>query len=67
MLVGVAIGVAPGFDATLDELALLAASAGDVAVARVIARRRAPDPALFVGSGKPTRSRPWWRPPQRTA
>ena len=52
MLVGVAIGVAPGFDATLDELALLAASAGDVAVARVIARRRAPDPALFVGSGK---------------
>jgi GTP-binding protein HflX len=52
VLVGVAIGAAPGFDATLDELALLAASAGDLAVARVIARRRAPDPALFVGSGK---------------
>ncbi|CAD5367322.1 putative GTPase [Rubrivivax sp. A210] len=52
VLVGVAIGSAPGFDDTLDELALLAASAGDVAVARIIARRRAPDPALFVGSGK---------------
>ncbi len=52
VLVGVAIGAAHGFDATLDELALLAASAGDVAVARVIARRRAPDAALFVGSGK---------------
>jgi GTPase len=40
------------FDASLDELALLAASAGDAVVARVTARRRAPDPALFVGSGK---------------
>ncbi len=40
------------FDATLDELALLAESAGDEAVARITARRRAPDPALFVGSGK---------------
>jgi GTPase len=52
VLVGVAVGSAPGFDATLDELALLAASAGDVDVARIIARRKAPDPALFVGSGK---------------
>ncbi|MBA4177364.1 MAG: GTPase HflX [Leptothrix sp. (in: Bacteria)] len=52
MLVGVDVGGAANFDANLDELALLAASAGDVAVARVIARRRAPDPALFVGSGK---------------
>lgn len=40
------------FDATLDELALLAESAGDEPVARVIARRKAPDPALFIGSGK---------------
>jgi GTP-binding protein HflX len=40
------------FDASLDELALLAESAGDLPVARVIARRKAPDPALFVGSGK---------------
>ena len=52
VLVGVDVGGNAAFDATLDELALLAASAGDVAVARVIARRRAPDPALFVGSGK---------------
>jgi GTPase len=40
------------FDATLDELALLAESAGDEPVARLIARRKAPDAALFVGSGK---------------
>ena len=46
------IGGNASFDATLDELALLAASAGDLTVARVIARRRAPDPALFIGSGK---------------
>ncbi len=52
MLVGVDIGGNPHFDASLDELALLAASAGDVAVARVVARRKAPDAALFVGSGK---------------
>ena len=49
---GVAIGRAPGFDDTLDELALLAESAGDIAVARVTARRKSPDPALFIGSGK---------------
>ena len=52
ILVGVDIGHGASFDASLDELALLAASAGDVVVARVIARRRAPDPALFIGSGK---------------
>jgi GTP-binding protein HflX len=52
VLVGVDIGSDPRFDASLDELALLAASAGDLTVARVVARRRAPDPALFVGSGK---------------
>ena len=40
------------FDASLDELALLAESAGDLPVARVTARRKSPDPALFVGSGK---------------
>ena len=49
---GVDFGRGKGFDASLDELALLAESAGDVAVARVIARRKAPDAALFVGSGK---------------
>jgi GTPase len=52
VLVGVAIGRCPAFDDTLDELALLAESAGDLAVARVIARRKAPDPALFIGTGK---------------
>jgi GTPase len=52
VLVGVDVGGNGHFDATLDELALLAASAGDLTVARVTARRRAPDPALFVGSGK---------------
>ena len=49
---GVDFGRGKAFDATLDELALLAESAGDIAVARVIARRKAPDAALFVGSGK---------------
>jgi GTP-binding protein HflX len=52
ILVGVDVGASEAFDASLDELAQLAASAGDVAVARVTARRKAPDPALFVGSGK---------------
>jgi len=51
VLVGVELaGV--GFDPTLDELTLLAQSAGDEVVARVVARRKAPDAALFVGSGK---------------
>ncbi len=45
VLVGVDLGDAKSFDPTLDELALLAESAGDVTVARVIARRRAPEPA----------------------
>ena len=52
MLVGVDVGGNGSFDATLDELALLAGSAGDLVVARVVARRRAAVPALFVGSGK---------------
>jgi GTP-binding protein HflX len=52
VLVGVDLGPGHAFDASLDELALLAHSAGDAAVARVTARRRAPDPALFVGRGK---------------
>ena len=56
ILVGVDFGRAShptgSFDPTLDELALLAESAGDTPVAKVIARRQAPDAALFVGSGK---------------
>ena len=52
VLVGVDFGRGAFFDPTLDELALLAESAGDVPVERLTARRKAPDPALFVGSGK---------------
>ena len=52
ILVGVDFGAKRHFDESLDELALLAESAGDVVVERVIARRKAPDPAFFVGSGK---------------
>lgn len=52
VLVGVDLGQAAGFDPALEELALLAASAGDEVVGRITARRRVPDAALFVGSGK---------------
>lgn len=52
ILVGVDFGGDSPFDASLDELALLAESAGDLPVARITARRKAPDPAFFVGSGK---------------
>ncbi|MFM2346925.1 MAG: GTPase HflX [Pseudomonadota bacterium] len=46
------LGPGSSFDPSLDELALLAESAGDLPVARIIARRKSPDPALYVGSGK---------------
>lgn len=39
-------------EASLDELALLVDTAGADAVARVVQRRRAPDPATYLGSGK---------------
>ena len=52
VLVGVDFGAGSAFDPALDELALLSASAGDLVVGRVTAKRKAPDPALFVGSGK---------------
>jgi GTP-binding protein HflX len=42
----------PGFDAELSELGLLAESAGMRAAARLTCKRKAPDAALFVGSGK---------------
>jgi len=49
--VGVDLGF-PHFDGELEELGLLAQTAGLNPVARIIARRKAPDAALFVGSGK---------------
>jgi GTP-binding protein HflX len=45
------LGVA-NFDSTLDELGQLAQTAGMEPVARVVCKRRAPDAALFVGTGK---------------
>lgn len=51
LLVGVDFGV-PHFDGELEELGLLAQTAGLQPVARLICKRKAPDPALFVGSGK---------------
>lgn len=51
ILVGVDLGE-PHFDASLEELGLLAESAGYEVAERVTCKRRAPDPALFVGSGK---------------
>jgi GTP-binding protein HflX len=50
-LVGVDFG-APHFDGELQELGLLAETAGLRPVARLTCKRRAPDAALFVGSGK---------------
>jgi GTP-binding protein HflX len=53
VLVGVDLpGAVSPFDDTLDELALLAQSAGDEPVARIVTRRKSPDAALFVGAGK---------------
>jgi len=52
VLVGVDFGPGSSFDPSLDELALLAESAGDEPVARLTAKRKAPDAALFVGEGK---------------
>lgn len=51
VLVGVDFG-APHFDGQLEELGLLAQTAGLEPVARVTCKRRAPDAALFIGSGK---------------
>ena len=48
---GVDFGL-PHFDTTLSELGLLAQTAGLNPVARVTCKRKAPDAALFIGSGK---------------
>lgn len=51
LLVGVDLGL-PDFDADLKELGLLAETAGLKPVARLTCKRKAPDAALFVGTGK---------------
>ena len=51
LLVGVDFGH-DHFDGALDELGLLAQSAGLQPVARITCKRKAPDAALFVGTGK---------------
>jgi len=51
ILVGVDLGL-PHFDADLEELGLLAQTAGLTPVGRVTCKRKAPDAALFIGSGK---------------
>src|SRR5690625_4764220 len=42
----------PDYQAHADEFTLLATSAGADIVGTVVARRRRPDPAHFIGSGK---------------
>jgi GTPase len=51
ILVGVDFG-APHFDSELEELGLLAQTAGLHPADKVTCKRRAPDAALFIGSGK---------------
>ena len=48
---GVDFGL-PNFDGELEELGLLAQTAGYTVADRVSCKRRAPDPAFFVGTGK---------------
>jgi len=49
--VGVDLGL-PHFDGALEELGLLAQTAGLDPVARITCKRKAPDAALFIGKGK---------------
>ncbi len=51
ILVGVDFGHG-NFDSELEELGLLAQTAGMNPVARITCKRKAPDAALFIGSGK---------------
>ena len=51
LLVGVNLGF-PNFDVGLEELGLLAQTAGLNPVARITCNRKAPDAALFIGKGK---------------
>ena len=59
MLVGVSLpsGSPAATEAALDELTALVDTAGAGAVARVVQRRDAPDPATFIGKGKATEVR----------
>jgi GTPase len=50
-LVGVDLGL-PHFDGELEELGLLAQTAGMTPAHRITCKRKAPDAALFIGSGK---------------
>jgi len=58
LLVGVDFGVTY-FDAELQELGLLAQTAGLQPVARLTCKRKVPDAALFVGRGKAEEIRQW--------
>jgi GTP-binding protein HflX len=51
LLIGVDFGDAD-FDSTLYEIGELAKTAGFCVVDRLVCKRRAPDPAFFVGTGK---------------
>lgn len=51
LLVGVDFGLSH-FDTNLEELGFLAQTAGLQPIARLTCKRKAPDAALFVGSGK---------------
>lgn len=51
ILVGVDLGI-PNFDSELEELGLLAQTGGLTPVGRLVCKRKAPDAALFIGSGK---------------
>jgi GTPase len=51
ILVGVDFG-RPHFDGALEELGLLAQTAGLMPVGRITCKRQSPDAALFIGSGK---------------
>ncbi|HOJ84733.1 MAG TPA: GTPase HflX, partial [Bacillota bacterium] len=42
----------PEFSAGMEELALLAKTAGAAVVSTMVQRREAPDPAYYIGKGK---------------
>jgi GTP-binding protein HflX len=64
VLVGVDLGARAHFDGHARRAGLLAESAGDVPVARVILPAPAPDAALFVGSRQGRRDQACWPRPR---